>query len=147
MKISKRIIRFVVYLIIVIATVGVGLLSRSGLVSSDTLFVKYGGDVLWAAMVYWGAAVLFFNRTYRAPFLFALLFSFGIEFSQFSHATWLMDMRSTRLGALILGHGFLFSDLICYTVGITIALFVDYHLVRRFTSGIKLFSEDLPKPA
>lgn len=136
MKISKRIVRFVAYLLIVIATVGLGLWSRSG-VSSETLFGKYGGDVLWAAMVYWGAAVLFFNRTYRAPFLFALLFSFGIEFSQFSHAAWLMNLRATRLGALVLGHGFLFSDLICYSVGITIALFVDYHVVRRYTSEIK----------
>lgn len=135
MEVSKRVIRFFLYLSIIAVTIAVGLWSRSDAVSSETLLGKYGGDVLWAAMVYWGAALLFFNRTYRAPFLFAMLFSFGIEFSQFSHAHWLMDLRATRLGALVLGHGFLFSDLICYSVGITVALFADYHFVRRFTGS------------
>ncbi len=34
-------------------------------------------------------------------------------------------MRATTLGGLVLGQGFLVSDLICYAAGILIALLID----------------------
>ncbi|WP_410503428.1 DUF2809 domain-containing protein [Hymenobacter sp. AT01-02] len=45
-------------------------------------------------------------------------FALAIELSQLCHTPWLMQLRATRLGALVLGHGFLWSDLACYGVGI-----------------------------
>ena len=52
--------------------------------------------------------------------LAALAFSFAIEFSQLYQADWINALRRTTLGGLILGYGFLWSDLVCYTVGILI---------------------------
>jgi hypothetical protein len=80
----------------------------------------YAGDTIWALMVY----ILFgmvFNK--QSPFriaTMAIAFSFCIEFSQFYHAPWIDNIRSTRLGGLVLGYGFLWSDLVCYTIGIII---------------------------
>ena len=48
-----------------------------------------------------------------------------IEISQLYHAPWIDSIRATTLGGLILGFGFLWSDLICYTVGIVIGAIID----------------------
>jgi len=47
-----------------------------------------------------------------------LLFSFGIELSQLYHSPWIDALRSYPLGGLILGFGFLWSALVCYTMGV-----------------------------
>lgn len=48
----------------------------------------------------------------------ALLFSFVIELSQLYHSSWIDTLRSYPFGGLILGYGFLWSDLVCYTMGV-----------------------------
>lgn len=45
--------------------------------------------------------------------------------SQLYHAPWIDSIRATSLGGLVLGFGFLVSDLICYTCGVLIAYFFD----------------------
>ncbi len=52
----------------------------------------------------------------------ALLFSLGIELSQLYHAPWIDDIRQYRLGALVLGHGFLWTDLVCYSFGVAMGV-------------------------
>ena len=127
---DKALFRFILFGILAVTTLLLGLLSRSDLITNGTLFTTYGGDILWAAMVYWGVALLVPQSTATTPLKVALIFSFLIEFSQLSHATWLMNLRATTLGALVLGHGFLFSDLICYTIGIGGAFCIDQFLIR-----------------
>ncbi|MDX8376640.1 MAG: DUF2809 domain-containing protein [Mariprofundales bacterium] len=62
----------------------------------------------------------------------AIVFAFTIEFSQLYHAPWIDQIRSTMIGGLILGFGFKISDLVCYTIGITlgvnISLLISYLL-------------------
>ena len=48
----------------------------------------------------------------------AMAFSVVIELSQLYHAPWIDSIRHTTLGGLILGFGFLWSDLACYAVGV-----------------------------
>jgi hypothetical protein len=50
--------------------------------------------------------------------LAALVFSFAIETSQLYHAPWIDAVRATRLGSLVLGSGFVWSDFACYAAGI-----------------------------
>jgi glycopeptide antibiotics resistance protein len=66
--------------------------------------------------------------THRA-FAIALTLSYAIELSQLYQAAWINGIRDTRLGGLLLGHGFLWSDLLCYTVGITFGALVVAHLM------------------
>lgn len=87
---------------------------------------KYSGDILWALMVYLGFGFLFSKSLIKNIALSSLLFSFSIEISQLYQAHWINVIRETTLGALILGHGFLFSDLICYTAGILIGVAFEY---------------------
>ncbi len=61
----------------------------------------------------------------------ALSFAYLIEVSQLYQANWIVAIRNTTLGSLVLGHGFLWSDLVCYTVGIGLAFLLD----RYFSSS------------
>lgn len=92
-------------------------------------FVRaYVGDALWALMVFFGIALIGNQWPTRTVALAALLFSFGIEFSQLYHAPWIDNLRATRLGGLMLGFSFIWSDLLCYGVGVLTGLLVDKQL-------------------
>jgi len=47
----------------------------------------------------------------------SLALAFAVEVSQLYHAPWIDSIRSTTLGGLVLGFGFLWTDLVCYLVG------------------------------
>src|SRR5207237_49913 len=50
----------------------------------------------------------------------ALAYSCAIEVSQLYHAPWIDAIRRTLPGALVLGYGFLWSDLVCYAAGVAL---------------------------
>ncbi len=50
----------------------------------------------------------------------SLATAFVVELSQLYHAPWIDSIRQTTLGGLVLGFGFLWTDLLCYSVGIAI---------------------------
>ena len=88
-------------------------------------FMKlYVGDSLWAMMIYLGFRFLFPSKSMKA-FWFALTFCYLIEFSQLYHAEWIDTIRQNRLGGLILGFGFLWSDLVAYFVGILVGFYLE----------------------
>lgn len=75
--------------------------------------------------LYWFCIIVFpiWRSTHIAAL--TLLGSFAVEFSQLYQADWINVIRSTTPGALLLGHGFLWQDLICYTTGVVLALSID----------------------
>ena len=121
----------IVYFGLVVVTIPLGLLSRSDLVSLPDFIATYSGDAIWALMVFFLGCAIFPTWSTKRIAIAALLFSFGIELSQFHHSPWIDEIRQTRIGGLILGFGFKSSDLICYGVGVTIGAIVDYLMVRR----------------
>jgi hypothetical protein len=114
------------YFILIIATIITGLLSRH--FAFIPLFI---GDILWALMVYLIMRFLFVTRPVKFIVLASLLFCYGIEFSQLYKSPWINDLRHTLFGRLVLGEGFLWSDLLCYTVGVGIGIWVDKGLSNR----------------
>lgn len=95
----------------------------------DISFIRaYVGDGLWALMVFFGIATVANRPPTVSVALLAMLFCFGIECSQLYHVPWIDTLRSTRLGGLVLGYGFLWTDLLCYSVGILIGSLIDYQL-------------------
>jgi glycopeptide antibiotics resistance protein len=111
-----------------------GLGSRQFSAFLPTIITKYSGDILWAIMIYLGISFLFPRWTYTRILIFSLLFSYSIELSQLYQAVWIDNIRNTRLGGLILGYGFLWSDIICYTAGISIGFMVD-NIGRGMSNG------------
>jgi len=86
----------------------------------------YLGDILWALMIFFLFGLLFRNTETRWVTESAILFSFSIEISQLYHSQWIDSLRKTRIGGLVLGYGFLWSDLVSYTVGIGIGVLIEW---------------------
>ena len=81
---------------------------------------EYVGDVLYALMIFLGLGFLFPKFSSLKIAALALGFCFVIEISQLYHAPWIDAIRQMRIGGLILGFGFLWSDLVCYSVGVSV---------------------------
>jgi len=81
------------------------------------LLATYGGDTLWAAMLYFLICALMPMHAGLFNLSLALLVSYSVETSQLYQAQWIREVRANRVGGLLLGHGFKVSDLLCYTVG------------------------------
>ena len=109
----------VVYAALVAGVVGCGLASRSRYADFLPEFVAtYSGDTLWALMVFLLVGFVFPRRSTIFVAVLAIGFSVTIEVSQLYQADWINGIRETRLGGLVLGFGFLWADLVCYTTGV-----------------------------
>ena len=114
------------YGLLILATIALGLASRR-----FPVFGPAPGDVLYATMAYWGFRLLAPYRARRGAAIAAVGFCFGIEFSQLWHPVWLVAWRSHPLGALVLGRGFLGSDLACYAAGVALGWGLDERFGRN----------------
>src|SRR4051812_1598365 len=114
--------RRIAYVILIALTIAAGLASRRFRGSPPGFVGEYTGDTLWAAMVYLLLAAAFARRRPWVLAAAALAFSYAIEISQLYHAPWIDAIRRTTLGGLVLGYEFVWSDLVCYTVGVAMAL-------------------------
>ena len=54
-----------------------------------------------------------------------VLLAWAVELSQLLSWPWLQDLRGTRLGALVLGQGFQWADLIAYAIGVSAVTLLD----------------------
>lgn len=126
------------YLILTIIVMILGLLSRkiSGL---PKIIELYSGDILWALMVFLLFAFLFNKKSTIFIISWAIICSYSIEISQLYHAPWIDAIRNTVLGGLILGFGFLWSDLVCYTIVIIIGIIIDIMINK---TNIKVMSNE-----
>jgi hypothetical protein len=120
------------YFILVIITIILGILSRK-----IDVIPSFIGDILYAVMIYFGMRFIFVNRNKKIAILLALLFCYCIEFQQIYRADWIIQIRRTSIGHYVLGQGFLWSDLGCYTIGIFVAYWVDNVLIKTPNTNLK----------
>jgi hypothetical protein len=119
------------YLLLAAGTIAVGLATRRLRGVLPDAIGAYAGDVLWAAMVYLLIAAAWPRASTRRVAAGSAIFSLAIELSQLYHAPWIDAVRRTRLGGLVLGFGFLWSDLACYAAGIALAAVLDRRLIQQ----------------
>lgn len=100
------------------AAMAAGLASRKTADMLPDIVNVYLGDALWL-MIFFGAGFLFKNAKTASAALIALVFCFLIECSQLYHAPWIDNIRAAPLGGLILGYGFLWSDLLAYVLDVS----------------------------
>lgn len=112
---------------------GTVVLIALGLLSRRVKFVPAAcGDALWAMMVYCCFRIVLIRKPMIISAMAALITSFAIEFSQMLTPDWLVKIRSTFLGHMLLGQGFLWSDLLAYTIGIAVI----YGLTALIRQGV-----------
>ena len=121
--------RITFFLCAVVVTI-VGLASRRYQAVLPEFIGEYAGDTLWALMLFLLVSTLLAGRTVISRATISLVLAFVVEISQLYHAPWIDSIRHTTLGGLVLGFGFLWTDLVCYTVGIVIGAGAEYGIRR-----------------
>lgn len=113
------------YGVITILVIILGIASRKFSIYLPQFINLYLGDALWAFMIFSGFGFLFTNLETKKLGLAALMFCYFIEVTQLYHSSWIDSIRRTTLGGLVLGYGFLWSDLIAYTMGVSIGFLLE----------------------
>ncbi len=119
--------------ILTLLVIAAGLLWRSGFVPLPSFLNKYGGDALWALVVFVGLGIVFDRTSTRQLALGSVGISWAVEFSQLYHAPWIDAVRSTLPGRLILGTTFNWPDLTAYVLGVAIGAGAEFLFLRRAT--------------
>jgi hypothetical protein len=123
-----------VYAVLILLVICLGLASRSRQIPWPGFVAAYAGDALWALTAFLGIGFSWPTLpTWRVTAL-AAAFSAAIELGQLYHAPWIGALRRTRPGALLLGQGFLWSDLVCYAAGIAIGVLFERRVAFREVS-------------
>ena len=121
------------YIIAALIVVTLGLVSRKMVNHLPEIVNMYLGDALWALMIYLYVAIIFKTLSIKRVAIFSLLFCYLIELSQLYHALWIDGIRNTRLGGLVLGFGFLWSDILAYTMGVGIGILIEWMIYKYMT--------------
>ena len=106
------------YLLLIVATIVLGLASRRYAAGLPAWVGLYAGDALWALLLVWLLSLVRPAWPLSRIALVTGSFAVAIEFSQLCQWPWLVMLRQTWWGHLVLGQGFLVSDLWCYALGI-----------------------------
>lgn len=119
------------YAVAILVVIAAGLASRRYPWLFPGFMSKYPGDALWALMVFLGWGIIFPGVSTRKIAVYALATSFVDECSQLYHAPWIDSIRSTFLGHIILGSGFMWFDFAAYAIGVFIGVFGERALRSR----------------
>ncbi len=118
-----------VYFGLILLTIACGLASRTSIIPN--LIYPYLGDALYATMSFFIFGWLLQKQKTLTIALTALVFCFLIETAQLIQADWLIAIRTSRVGALVLGSGFLWSDLVAYVFGVMLGAMVEILFIKK----------------
>ena len=118
-----------------IAAAVIGLASRQPPLQNWPIIGPWGGDAAWTIAACGGVRMLRPRWTTLRIALTGYALSVSVEISQLIHLPWLDAVRATRLGALLLGRGFLWTDLVAYLGGASIYGILDALLARGSTAS------------
>lgn len=116
---NKRLQYFIIILIVITS----GIISRK--IPFSPFFI---GDLLYAVMVYFIFRMLLLHSRHIQIGILSLAFCFLIECFQLYQGHWIVEIRKTFLGHLVLGEGFLWSDLLAYFSGTIMAILLDTNI-------------------
>ncbi|MGF9910156.1 DUF2809 domain-containing protein [Brevibacillus porteri] len=121
----------IAYIVAVFVVMALGLGSRAFADVLPVFVAEHFGDALWACMIYFGFRTCYTHKKISFSLWCSLAFCFAIEGSQLYQASWIVFLRETTFGALVLGKGFLTADLVRYTAGAAVAALLDLAWRKR----------------
>ncbi len=119
------------YIISIVLVIALGIASRK-IMGFPYFVYEYVGDVLWAANLYLLLAFLFPKEKISILAFISITFSVLVEFSQIYHEPWIDSIRNTFIGGMVLGYGFLWSDILCYAIGTFLGVIIDMQFIKIF---------------
>lgn len=96
----------------------------------DSFFRPYFGDFLVVIFLYCFLKTLVNITVWRAAII-VLLFSFFVEFTQYLNLITLLGLQKSGLAKAVLGTSFSWDDLVCYTAGIFVVIFVEKGILKN----------------
>ena len=121
----------IVFLIVSFATIGTGLFVRLKKAWFPDVVNLYLGDILYAFMMFYIVSFFAIRSNAAVRGGIALAVCFCVEVLQLYQAAWITAIRQTLPGRLILGSGFLWSDLLAYSIGVAAAYLFDKFVISR----------------
>jgi hypothetical protein len=97
------------------------------------IFVKYGGSMLWGAMVFFLVAIAAPTLSHRSIALMSASIAICVELFRLVHAPWLDAFRLTTAGALLLGRIFSPWNMLAYGAGIVAGMLLDRFGIAALT--------------
>ena len=126
------------YTILILFNIPLGLATRWYPQYFSSLIQIYGGDVLAASCIYFGVRFLFPKWSLQKVTLISYILCVLDELQQLYQAPWAVQFRNITVVGILLGHGFLWSDLVCYAAGVGLDVMVSIVLEKiLFHSSIK----------
>lgn len=95
----------------------------------DNFIRPYIGDVLVVILIYY-----FIKAFIKAPVLpmaiGVLIFSYLVETLQYFQFVKLIGLADNKLANIVIGNYFAWEDIVAYTIGITIVLFIETYFIK-----------------
>ena len=125
-----------IYLLLVIVTIIIGLSTRKLPHLFPSFIAVYGGDTLWALLFFLLFRIIWIKKSIWFIAVITYSFCILIECSQLYQGEWIVRLRETFPGQMLLGHGFLWSDLLCYAAGVIIGCAIAYMIEKKKSKRI-----------
>jgi len=117
---------FITFLLLLLIEILIGLFMH------DVLIRPYGGDFLVVILLYCLVKSISDTPVIKAA-IGVLLFSCLVEISQYFHLAAILGLLHSRIALLFLGSSFSFTDILCYTFGITLVI-----VIEKIRIGLKI---------
>jgi hypothetical protein len=109
------------YLCVTLFIVALGLVWRNPVLGLPWPIAKYGGSILWGAMVYFIVASFRPSSRRAVKVVAAVSIAVLVELIRLYHCPWLDEFRRRLAGRLLLGTHFSIWDILAYWIGIIAA--------------------------
>jgi hypothetical protein len=129
-------VKKLIYLLLFIFCTWLALATRIHSQWFHPFIATYGGDTIWAAMFLFFLRIFFGKITLWKLAIINFLLGAADETLQLYQAPWIQEIRHTKIGGLLLGFGFLWSDILCYAIGTAIAFVVIRIIEKKLPSKI-----------
>ena len=128
--VSKNYLRRGSYLLLAIITTVIGLATRKAAHLFHPFIAEYGGDTLWALLFFLLFRMIWIKKPIWIIAVITYSFCVLIECSQLYQGEWIVRWRQTFAGQMLLGSGFLWSDLLCYAIGVLMGCAIAYTIEK-----------------
>lgn len=89
-------------------------------------------------MIYALIRIVLINNKAIQIAIISLSICYGIELLQLYQGEWMIELRKTLFGRYVLGQGFLWTDILAYTFGISIAFLIEKLALKRLSNQVSV---------